>query len=432
MASPGNANTNEALRTARTDQGWYSQEQAADQISTIGQRVLGDPYFHISPRTWRRWESAIPGWPRPDTAIVLRAVFGTGPEHLGFTPPPGHPAATVRTWPDPLPEDPVKRRHFLAAGPAAALAASTPALAAPAPGRVDAQLVGYFTQQLNGHYTADMLLGPLDLLGTVSEQYRLISTLCRQATGPVRHDLTRVGAAYAVLAGWLHQDAGQWEQARSWHGTALADAQTADDPDLHAYTLANLAYLHVELGDGHASITLCERGLHLTGLPPIARMQLTYQQAHGHSLLGDHTAVDTLLDAAQHTAHTRPENPPTPWGRTAALGNPHFFDIQRATCYGRLGLHSRAQPLWERVTAAVPDTARRRAGIYLARQATAHAALGEPEQALALATESARIAAETRSARHIGELRTLRDRMSRWNNTPLRDELEHAFRPISA
>ncbi|MEU5975720.1 Twin-arginine translocation pathway signal [Streptomyces sp. NPDC047315] len=423
MASP---DTNRKLRTARIDQGWHSQEQAAEALSTIGQNILEDPHFCISVRTYRRWESANPGWPRPDTATVLSAAFGCSPADLGFTPSAGRPCG-----PDAR-EDPLKRRNFLAAGSAGALAAINAAPAGAVPHRrVEPQLVGYFTQQLTGHAAADMFLDPRDLIGTVVEQHRLIASLARAADGPVRDDLIRVGAAYAVLAGWLHQDAGDWTAARSWHTAALADAQTIDDPDLHAYTLANLSYLHTELGDGRAAVALCTRGLSLPGIPPIARMQLMYQQAHGHSLLGERGAVDRLLDAAETTARTRPEQPPAPWNRTAAIANSLFFDIQRATCYGRLGLHAQAQPLWERVTSAVPDSARRRAGIYLVRQASAHVALGDPEQALVLAAESAQIAAESGSARHLGELAVLRDHMSPWQKGPLAAQLEHAFQPVS-
>ncbi|AZK95491.1 hypothetical protein B7R87_17700 [Streptomyces tsukubensis] len=404
--------------------GWHSQEQAAEALSVIGRSVLNDPHFCISSRTYRRWESAAPGWPRPDTATVLSAAFGLNPAELGFTPPPGHLPGH-----DPQ-EDPVKRRHFLAAGTGGALAAVVPGPVL-ATERVDPQVVDYFTRQLALHSTADMMLGPQELIGTVTEQYQLISALGRAASTQVRDELTRLGATYAVLAGWLHQDAGEWSTARSWHTAALADAQTVTDPDLHAYTLANLSYLQTELGDGQAAVALCERGLHLSGLPPVARMQLLYQQAHGHSLLGDRDAVDRLLDTAQSTAATRPEQPPAPWGRSAAVDNPIFFDIQRATCYGRLGLHAQAQPLWQRVTASVPHTARRRAGIYFARQAAGHAALGEPGPALTLAAESARIAAETGSARHIAELTSLRTTMSRWQHGPHGEELHHAFQPIS-
>ncbi|MFE7130940.1 multiprotein-bridging factor 1 family protein [Streptomyces sp. NPDC057638] len=423
-------NGNRTLRAARVERGWSSQEQAAEAISATGQQVLNDPSFYVSERTYRRWESDRPGWPRADAATVLRHVFGRAPHHLGFTPPPGHPAHD-----DPQQEDPVNRRTFLAAGSVAALAITEPVHAAAlTTRRIDPKLSDYFAQQLSAHYTADTLLGPAELIGTVTEQYRVISTVAQAANGTVRDDLVRVGAAYAVLAGWLHQDAGQWSAARSWHSAALADAHRVDDPDLHGYTLANLGYLHVELGDGRSSVALCQRGLDHRSMPPVARMQLLYQQAHGHSLLGDRDAVERLLDEAQHLAAAAPETPPTPWRRTAATAaaNPRFFDIQRATAYGRLHLYAEAQALWEPVTTSLPPAARRRAGIYLARQATAHAALGDADRALALVTESAQLAAETKSARHVAELQSLRDDMSVGANTPLYRELDHALRTLPA
>ncbi|MEU5158984.1 Twin-arginine translocation pathway signal [Streptomyces sp. NPDC020875] len=324
----------------------------------------------------------------------------------------------------------MKRRHFLAAGSVGAVvAAGGPAVAG---GRwVDPQHVAYFTRQLAGHTAADMFLDPRDLIRTVAEQYRLVTGLARGADSPVRDDLTRVGAAYAVLAGWLHQDVGEWGEARAWHSAALAEAQTVADPDLQTYVLANLSYLHVEAGDGRAAVGLCERGLALPGAPAVARMQLIYQQAHGYSVVGNRAAVDRLLDAAEATARSGPEQPPAPWSRTAASTNPLFFDIQRATCYGRLGLHARARPLWERVVAGVPGGARRRVGVYLARQAIGYAVLGEPDHAVELAAESARIATETGSVRHRRELEVLRRTMEPWATGSRAEELVHALSPIS-
>ncbi|MEU5158983.1 hypothetical protein AB0G74_05145 [Streptomyces sp. NPDC020875] len=62
----------------------------------------------------------------------------------------------------------------------------------------------------------------------------------------------------------------------------------------------------------------------------------------------------------------------------------------------------------------MPGGARRRVGVYLARQAIGYAALGEPDHAVEPAAESARIAAETGSVRHRRELAVLRRAMGPW------------------
>ncbi|MFD4831052.1 Twin-arginine translocation pathway signal [Streptomyces uncialis] len=320
------------------------------------------------------------------------------------------------------------RRSFLATGSLAALAAIDSADVTPR--HIDPQLVPYFYQQLNGHYAADMMLGPRDLIGTVTEQYRLISGLARAAGGPVREELIRVGATYAELAGWLHQDAGQWDTSAYWHGIAQTDAQMIGDVDLVAYTLSNAAHLRSDLGDGRAAVELCQLGLSHDGLSDRIRVNLMQQQAHGHSLLGpgSRAEVDSLLDAASRVVEG--VDPEIPWG-TAARRNAYFFEVQRATCYGRMGLHREAQDIWSVINTGMPPAARRDTGVYLTRQATAYAALGEPERAVELARTSAQVAAETRSARHLKELDVLRKGMRRWTKDPVGQRFEAALRPIT-
>ncbi|WP_258534334.1 Twin-arginine translocation pathway signal [Streptomyces sp. PT12] len=416
MTSTGEGNTE--LRVARIERGWYSQEAAAEGISRAGQVALRDPHFTVSPRTYRRWESTRPGWPRGDYATALRAAFGRAPEQLGFTPPPGHPARQQH-----IPEPPVDRRMFLATGSAAALSSLAPDDLTPR--HIDPALVDYFYRQLDGHYAADMMLGPRELIPTVTEQYRLISSLARRANGDTRDGLVHVGATYAVLAGWLHQDAALWADAAYWHGIAQTDALISGDPDLVAYTISHMAHLRADLGDGRAVVALCERALaDERRLSDRIRANLMYQQAHGAALLGDRRAVDRLLDQASRA--TERVDPAIPWG-TAARRNAHYTAVQRATCYGRMGLHREALTLWDHITATMPPTARRDTGVYLARQASAHASTGEPERAVELAAESARIAHDTASGRHRAELDRLREAMIPWRDDRLGHQLDAAL-----
>ncbi|MFE5771201.1 hypothetical protein ACFQ7O_22880 [Streptomyces sp. NPDC056485] len=172
---------NDALRAARLRVGWRTMDQAAKGLSVHGRRFLDDRHFDVSPRTWRRWEGERPGWPPAETAVVLHDVFGQWPEDLGFTTPDG--------WirPERHQEDDVNRRQFVSATAAALVAGPI------SPQHVDPALVDYFQQQLEGHYRADMYLGPHDLIGTVSAQYQLIDKLIRSAKGEVRRGLLRAG-----------------------------------------------------------------------------------------------------------------------------------------------------------------------------------------------------------------------------------------------
>ncbi|MFD5188400.1 Twin-arginine translocation pathway signal [Streptomyces sp. NPDC058357] len=382
-----------------------------------GQQLLADRQFTVSARTWRRWEGDRPGWPAEETAIVIHDAFGRWPEDLGFTTPPG--------WirPEHHEEEQVRRQSFVSVTAAALVAGPV------APQHVDPALIGYFQQQLEGHYRADMLLGPHDLIGTVSAQYQLIDKLVRSAKGETRRGLLRVGAAYAALVGWLYQDAGDMDGAAFWRGVTQEIATRSRDPHLIAYSLVNQAQLRTDLGDGHAVVDLCEAALDdADRLVPKVRIMAMQQQAHGASLAGERGLVDQLIDQADRLLPRVDDD--LPWGN-ACRRTPGYLEVQRATCYGRLGLGAEAGALWSQVLAIVPETARRDRGVYMARQATAAAAAREPDQAVEIARSAATIAVETRSARMRRELVTLERAMRPWQDAPVGRDLAEILGPVT-
>jgi hypothetical protein len=408
---------NDALRAARLRVGWRTIEQAAARLTEHGQQLLDDRQFAVSARTWRRWEGQRPGWPAEETAIVLHDALGRWPEDLGFTTPPG--------WirPEHHEEEQVKRRAFVSVTAAALVAGPV------TPQHVDPALIDYFQTQLEGHYRADMLLGPHDLIGTVSAQYQLIDKLVRSAKGETRRGLLRVGAAYAALVGWLYQDAGDMDGAAFWRGVTQEIAMRSRDAHLIGYSLVNQAQVRTDLGDGHAVVDLCEAALEDSGrLVPKVRIMAMLQQAHGASLTGDRTAVDRLIDQADSLLARVDDD--LPWGN-ACRRTPGYLEVQRATCYGRLGLGAEAVSLWDQVLDIVPESARRDRGVYLARHATAAAGAGEPDQALEIARTVAVIAVETRSARMQRELVTLEQAMRPWQDAPVGLDLAEVLAPVT-
>lgn len=408
---------NDALRAARFRCGWRTIEQAAERITEHGRQLLDDRHFSISPRTWRRWEGDRPGWPPEETAMVIHDALGCWPEDLGFT----TPAGWIR--PELHEEDDVKRRGFVAVTAAALVPGPI------AQQHVDPALIGYFQTQLEGHYRADMLLGPHDLIGTVSAQYQLIDKLIRSATGETRRGLLRVGAAYSALVGWLYQDAGDMDGASFWRGITQEIAMRSRDPHMIGYSLVNQAQVRTDLGDGPAVIDLCEATLEDAGrLVPKVRIMAMQQQAHGASLTGDRTAVDRLIDQADGLLARVDDD--LPWGN-ACRRTPGYLEVQRATCYGRLGLGVEAMALWTQVLEIVPTTARRDRGVYLARHATAAAGAGDPDQALEIARSVADIAVETRSARMRRELGALQRVMRPWQDAPVGRDLAEILEPVT-
>ncbi|WP_251060104.1 hypothetical protein [Streptomyces sp. ISL-100] len=152
------------------------------------------------------------------------------------------------------------------------------------------------------------------------------------------------------------------------------------------------------------------------------------QQAHGASLTQDRTAVDQLIDDAAGLL-TRVDDD-LPWGN-ACKRTPGYLEVQRATCYGRLGLGVEAGALWGQVLQVVPETARRDRGVYLARHATAAATAREPDQAVEIARQVAQIAVETRSARMLSELRALERAMRPWQDASIGQALQELLAPVT-
>jgi transcriptional regulator with XRE-family HTH domain len=282
-------------------------------------------------------------------------------------------------------------------------------------GHVAPELVDYFHAQLLSHYAADAFLGPRHLIGTVAVQYQSINELAGQASGEVRRDLLRLGAGFAAFAAWLCQDAGVTDQAGVWLNLNLEMAHRSGDVQLVSHALTNKAMLAADLGDSSAVIDLTNAALAEPGkLMAKTRVLALQQGAHGYALAADRARCDALLDQAAGLVN-RIEDDDRLWGN--ACRTPNYVEIQRATCYGRLGLTSGAVALWDQILPAMPATSRRDIGVFLARQAAALAATPDPERATDAAREAIGLLRETGSVRQRAELGAIPSRMGAWRDT---------------
>jgi hypothetical protein len=321
----------------------------------------------------------------------------------------------------------VNRREFLF-GMAASVGAGAVAGIMPPFKHVDPELIPYFQKQLEGHYHADMLLGPCALISTVTAQCNLIGQLIDNADEPTRQRMAAVGTSFATFAAWLYLDAGDIAAALHWHDAAQEMAHRSRDREAVACALVDRAMARTDQGKGAAVVDLCNGALMDAGhLSPELRVFALQQQAHGASLLGDRREADALLDAAGRLLD---QVDVEAWG-TACLRTPHYVEVQRATCYGRLGLAGEALGVWQQIMSAAPSTARRDVGVWVARQATLSASLREPEQAVELARHAVKVALETGSARVRRELEAAEATMEPWQADPVGQDFADVLAPIS-
>ncbi|MEU8342008.1 helix-turn-helix domain-containing protein [Actinomadura meyerae] len=298
-------------------------------------------------------------------------------------------------------------------------------------GPVAPELVGYFRQQLPGHYGADMWLGPHMLIPTVGAQTRLIQELVQTAAAPVRRGLLEMGVAYAALLGWLYQDAADLPHSAHWRAVALDMAHRHGDPDLIGYALANKAMHAVDLGDGTAIVDYAQAALaDERRLSPKVRLLALVHLAHGYGFTRDRAALDHALDRAEALIDLVDEE--QPWGN-ACRRTPHYMAIQRATAYGRSGDHEDAAHLWDEILGDQPGNYRRDHGVFRARQAAALAAgrSAEPERVVRIAAGAAAACTETGSERLRGELAALPARASAWTHSPHGRELAEIIASVA-
>ncbi len=323
-------------------------------------------------------------------------------------------------------ERPAKRRHvtkilglvaFTAAtAPLEALGGAVTALdlASGTPRPVAPELVDYFRGQFADHCHADMALGSRPLVATVVTQYWLIDELAQAATGEVRRSLLGLAVAYAELAGWLHQDLGELALSAYWRSQSLEMAHRCHDPQLVSYALTNKALLFRDRRDGRGVLDLTTAAL-ASGrvLCPKARLLAVVEATHGYALLGQRDACERLLDSAETLAARVDDD--YSWGNDFRR-IPGFLDLQRATCYGRLGMATESLPLWDRLLTRLPPSSRRDYGVWRARQAAALASSGEPEQAVRIAADVVPLVLQTSSARMRAELLRVREAMAPWQH----------------
>lgn len=408
------------LRAERRSHLWTVKDLARHMADAADERTRSRlPKRESLMRMIRSWEAGKhhPGDPYPH---LLARAFGTTEEALFDGAIEGGPSRSGVVKSHPIIAHKPERRDILEIGLNTIIgAASYP----PHQGPVAPELVMYFLEQLPGHYKADMWLGPRHLIPTVETQAKLIEELTHAADAPVRRGLLGAGVAYAELLGWLYQDAGDLTRSAAWRNVALDMAHRSQDPQLISYALTNKAMLAIDGGDGRMVVDYAEAAMADEGkLCPKVRVLSLVHQAHGHAMLPakDKDTVDRLLDrAAELVDRVDDEHP---WGN-ACRRTIGYIDVQRATAYLRLGAYREAVALWDRILGTAPESARRDNGVFWARQASALAAISEPERVVQIATSTIAIAKSTGSARLRQELNAIPHRAPAWANTTHAREL---------
>ncbi|GGR40908.1 hypothetical protein GCM10010219_52600 [Streptomyces netropsis] len=275
------------------------------------------------------------------------------------------------------------------------------------------EVLDYLRSVFIQHAQAEPLVGPRFLVPAVQSQMPLIEELCKEASGPLRGDVVRVGARYAEFLGWLHQDTGDSQSAMLWTNRALHYSSELDDPALNAYVFQRRSNIAAEAGQAGYASGLANAALRHAGrLPGQVRAVALRARANSYALLGQSMADECAraLDEARSLADGASDED----GNLAPYCSVSYIDMEAANCALQLRRPQDAVRTLEESLTRWPAEQQRDRGLCLARLATAYAQLEDVMGAYSAASQAVDIAQTTGSARILAELSRLQTYLTPW------------------
>ncbi|MGI5349460.1 helix-turn-helix domain-containing protein [Streptomyces sp. CA-250714] len=271
----------------------------------------------------------------------------------------------------------------------------------------------------------DNLFGPYQSIPIVERQMAAMKSLRRDLRGEDRRQLLQLHTQYAELAGWFHQDAGNFRAAQHWTREALELSHLTGDNELTTYILARRSQLAGDMRDPIEALDVAEaaEGRAEPG-SRLAAVAATFG-AHGYALQGDANACKRAYDHAHDLRQAMDPNPHSPWGVWLDAA---YIEVHRAQSLNDLGEHQAAAESFGRAIANLPAGFHRDRGVYLARQAVALAGAGEAEEAGRTGLQALRIGVETGSGRITRELARLDEDLGKWHSVITVNEFKDAMR----
>lgn len=267
---------------------------------------------------------------------------------------------------------------------------------------VDAETVEIFKRQVDQARHVDRRFGGVALLDQLRSNIGQLQGLLSFSTmHGQRQALATVLTEASALAGWEALDRNAIRQAWEHHETAKAAAREAGSPILLAHSLAQQAFILVDLGEVESAVgQLAEaRALAERAAPPLLRAWMA--AAHGEGLAAAGQRDDALRAFDSADAHL-PEDPVDPALPFLFLGGAHL-DRWRGHALSKLGEPDAIQQLSNALPRLPPDFIRAKTGM-LVDLAYAHAAAGHRDAALDHARQARRLATQIRSDRQLRRL----------------------------
>lgn len=239
--------------------------------------------------------------------------------------------------------------------------------------------------------------GPRSVLEVVEAKQDQVTKLLT-ATGPLVPGAHYAASRFAEFQGWLYHDLGQLDLAMQWTNTALDLATLSGDDELVAYIWMRKSNIASDANQGPLAISFARSSRQQTnGITPRLQAVVERQEAYANALIGEDYECARLLDAAHESVADADEA----GAEIAAYCSESYIEMESANAWIELGHYDRAIPVLEAADQEWSSSFRRDHGLCKARLSLAYAGNGQPEDALAKATEGIQLVESTNSERSL-------------------------------
>jgi tetratricopeptide (TPR) repeat protein len=253
----------------------------------------------------------------------------------------------------------------------------------------------------------ELMAGVLGHLRTVTD---LVGTSGSTAQ---RTRLCSIAGEISLIAGQMAFDTNDQAAARGYYRAAAEAATEANNQSLYAVAFARSSFTYLETGDTARALAFVEKA-NSRPIPSedrLIRSWIGAIRAEVHASLPDETTCQIALEQAQSQLETGVNNDRY-W---TGFGAARLADY-RGVCYVRLGQPHQALAILGDSLAQLGPQAERRRGRILADMATAHAQLGEVDEACRLAGEALAVSQRAQHSVVVPRLQRFRVTISPWQD----------------
>ena len=284
------------------------------------------------------------------------------------------------------------------------------------PSRVDVQVIDHLAGMLQYCKRQNDRLGPRAVLSTVLAQRSLVDDLLAECPAALRPHLLSVYSDMSTSLAFYFFDLNEFDNAWHYGDEARTAAQDAGNTDLNIHALGSMSYFASWRGQGDTAIGLATAAQGLVGKTedPLARVCTAERAGTAYATNGQYDACMAEFERALDglaSADSRPTK------SSAYFYNEGFLASKKSDCLLRLRRPQEAASSATEGLALFDKSFTGSLAFCTLRLGNAHLQSRDIDEAARAVGDAAELAAQTRSARLVKELRTARTRMQPWQDT---------------